>query len=388
MAVEEKILTDREKELAKTFEATKEQLRKCDHQVGMVMDLNKCIGCQLCSMACKTLWTSSEGREYMWWNKVNTMPGLGSPKDWQKMGGGYKVKFGGQVMEPVRGKHPTKKEFGDYWDYNWNEVVNSPAGQVHLQAKNREDGSVPDWGMNWDEDQGAGTYPNSFYFYLPRICNHCSYPACVDACPRNAIYKRESDGAVVIDQDRCKGYRFCLEACPYKVIYFNFITDTSMKCIFCYPRLEQGVANACARQCTARVRWVGFVDKPESIIYKLVKVWKVALPLHAEFGTNPNVFYVPPLAPPRLDENGKLDTTKPRIPREYLRYLFGPEVDNALDIMAKEMDKVRSGGRSELMEILIAREWKKMFDQFDKDPAIMNRVPPTGVTYNRPGTTK
>jgi len=302
------------------------------------------------------------------------------------MGGGYKVKFGGQVMEPVRGKHPTKKEFGDMWDYNWNEVINNKAGEVHLQARNQEDGSIPEWGMNWDEDQGAGTYPNSFYFYLPRICNHCAYPACVDACPRNAIYKRENDGAVVIDQERCKGYRFCLEACPYKVIYFNFLTEKSMKCIFCYPRLEAKVANACARQCTGRVRWVGFVDKPESIIYKLVKVWKVALPLHSEFGTNPNVFYVPPLAPPRLDDNGKVDFSKPRIPRDYLRYLFGPEVDNALDIMQTEMDKVRNGGRSELMDILIAREWKKMFDIFDKDPATMERMPPKGVTYTRPGT--
>lgn len=385
MAVEEKKLTDREKELAKTFEATKEQLRKSDHQVGMVMDLNKCIGCQLCSMACKTLWTSSEGREYMWWNKVNTMPGKGSPKDWEKMGGGYKVLFDGKVMEPVQGKHPTRKEFGDMWDYNWNEVINSKAGEVHLQAKNQEDGSTPDWAMNWDEDQGAGVYPNSFYFYLPRICNHCSYPACVDACPRNAIYKRETDGAVVIDQNRCKGYRFCLEACPYKVIYFNFITDTSMKCIFCYPRLEKNVANACARQCTARVRWVGFVDKPESIIYKLVKVWKVALPLHSEFGTNPNVFYIPPLAPSRLDDGGKIDPTKPRIPREYLRYLFGPEVDKSLEIMQKEMDKVRGGGKSELMEILIAKEWKKMFDIFDKDPATMDRKPLKAGAYTRPG---
>ncbi|MFP4040383.1 MAG: 4Fe-4S dicluster domain-containing protein, partial [Desulfosudaceae bacterium] len=241
-------------------------------------------------------------------------------------------------------------------------------------------------GMNWDEDQGAGKYPNSFYFYLPRICNHCSYAACIDACPRNAIYKREEDGAVVIDQDRCKGYRFCLEACPYKVIYYNFMEDTSMKCIFCYPRLEEKVANACARQCTARVRWVGFVDKPESIIYKLVKVWKVALPLHSEYGTDPNVFYIPPLAPHRLDKNGKIDTSKPRIPREYLRYLFGPEVDNSLEIMTKELEKVRQGGRSELMEILIAKEWTHMFDEFNKDPATMERKPPKSQKYDRPGT--
>lgn len=374
MAGEEKKLSDREKELAKSFQAAKDNLRKCKVQVGMVMDLNKCVGCQLCSMACKTLWTNMEGREYMWWNKVNTMPGKGSPKDWEKMGGGYKVKFGGKVMEPIRGKHPTRKEFGDMWKYNFNEVVNNKAGAIHLQAKN-PDGTTPDWGMNWDEDQATGKYPNSFYFYLPRICNHCAYPACLDACPRNAIYKREEDGAVVIDQDRCKGYRFCLEACPYKVIYFNFVKDVSMKCIFCYPRLEQGVPNACARQCTGRVRWVGPLDEPKSLIYKLVKVWKVALPLHAEYGTNPNVFYVPPLAPFRLDESGKIDPKKPRIPRDYLRFLFGPEVDKAISTLDKEMQKVRNGGKSELMEILIAREWKTMFGPYKKDPATLQRVP-------------
>jgi ethylbenzene hydroxylase subunit beta/complex iron-sulfur molybdoenzyme family reductase subunit beta len=237
--------------------------------------------------------------------------------------------------------------------------------------------------MNWDEDQGAGKYPNAFYFYLPRICNHCAYPACLDACPRNAIYKRKNDGAVVIDQDRCKGYRFCLEACPYKVIYFNFVQDVSMKCIFCYPRLEEKVPNACARQCTGRVRWVGFVDEPKSLIYKLVKVWKVALPLHAEYGTNPNVFYVPPLAPPRLDKDGKLDLSKPRIPRKYLRFLFGPEVDAALGVMQTELDKVRTGGKSELMEILIAREWSHMFGPFDKDPASLERKPDSSAKYTR-----
>jgi ethylbenzene hydroxylase subunit beta/complex iron-sulfur molybdoenzyme family reductase subunit beta len=229
--------------------------------------------------------------------------------------------------------------------------------------------------MNWDEDQGGGKYPNAFYFYLPRICNHCTYAACIDACPRNAIYKREEDGAVVVDQERCKGYRFCLEACPYKVIYFNFVQKTSMKCIFCYPRLEEEVATACARQCTGRVRFLGFMDDEKGPIHKLVKVWKVALPLHLEYGTEPNVFYVPPLAPPRLDEQGKIDPSKPRIPMAYLRYLFGPEVEKALETMQTEMDKVRSGGKSELMDILIAREWAGMFRPFTKDPATLERPP-------------
>ena len=374
MPVDEKKLTEREKELALEFQASKEKLRESKRQVAMVMDLNKCIGCQLCSMACKSLWTQMEGREYMWWNKVNTQPGKGSPKDWERKGGGYQVLFGGKVRDPVRGELPTRKDFGDMWKFNFEEVFSSKAGDKHLQARN-PDGTEPDWAMNWDEDQGGGTYPNAFYFYLPRICNHCTYAACIDACPRNAIYKREEDGAVVIDQDRCKGYRFCLEACPYKVIYFNFVQKTSMKCIFCYPRLEQEVATACARQCTGRVRFLGFMDDETGPIHKLVKVWKVALPLHLEYGTEPNVFYVPPLSPPRLDEEGKVDPSKPRIPMAYLRYLFGPEVEKAMEVMQSEMTKVRSGGKSELMDILIAREWAGMFKPFTQDPALLERVP-------------
>jgi ethylbenzene hydroxylase subunit beta/complex iron-sulfur molybdoenzyme family reductase subunit beta len=374
MGVDEKQLTDREKELAQDFAATKDKLRECKKQVAMVMDLNKCIGCQLCSMACKTLWTNQEGREYMWWNRVNTQPGKGSPKDWERMGGGYKVQFGGKVRDPVRGKHPTMKEFGENWNFNFDEVFTSKAGDRHLEAKN-PDGTSPDWGMNWDEDQGGGKYPNAFYFYLPRICNHCTYPACVDACPRNAIYKREEDGAVEIDQERCKGYRFCLEACPYKMIYFNFVKHTSMKCIFCYPRLEKNVATACSRQCTGRVRFLGFLDDKNGVIYKLVNIWKVALPLHPEYGTEPNVFYVPPLSPPMLTDDGRIDGTKSRIPLDYLRYLFGPEVENALKTIKQEMQKVREGGKSELMEILISREWKSLFGPFVNDPSTLERKP-------------
>lgn len=366
-------LTEREQELATEVEAAKEQLRKFERQLVMVMDLNKCIGCQTCTMACKSLWTRKEGREYMWWNTVNTLPGKGTPKDWERTGGGgYKVLFGGKVREPVRGKLPTRKEFGDDWKFNFDEVINSKHGTTRLKATN-PDGTEPDWGMNWDEDQGGGKYPNAYYFYLPRLCNHCAYPACLDACPRNAIYKRSKDGAVQIDQERCKGYRFCIEACPYKKILFNFAVAKSQKCIFCYPRTEKNVANACMRQCPGRVRWVGFLDDEEGPIYKLVKKWNVALPHHPEYGTEPNIYYVPPLAPPRLHEDGRIDESKPRIPAEFLRFQFGPEVDQALETLKQEMQRVRDGEKSELMEILIAKRWSEMLGPFDVDPVTIEQ---------------
>jgi ethylbenzene hydroxylase subunit beta/complex iron-sulfur molybdoenzyme family reductase subunit beta len=329
-------------------------------QVAMVLDLNKCLGCHTCSMACKTLWTRDEGQEYMWWNTVNTMPGKGTPRDWEKMGGGF------ENGKAKPGKLPTKHEFGEAWEFNYKEVFAGGKGKnTHLQVE----GAAPAWGPNWDEDQGAGEYPNSYAFYLPRICNHCSRPACVSACPRKAIEKRESDGIVVINEDRCRGYRFCMEACPYKKIYFNHNSGKAQKCIFCYPRLEQGVVNACARQCPGRIRHVGYLDDKDSSVYKLVNTWKVAVPLHPEYGTEPNVFYVPPSNPKRLDESGRLDHNKPRIPESYMRSLFGQAGIDALAVVAEEMQKVRDGGKSELMDLLVVYKWTDMFGGFDKDPA-------------------
>nr|AFF61331.1 putative steroid C25 dehydrogenase-like beta subunit [Sterolibacterium denitrificans] len=329
-------------------------------QMAMVLDLNKCIGCHTCSVACKTLWTRDEGQEYMLFNTVNTMPGLGTPKNWEAMGGGF------PNGEAQLGQMPTTKGFGEAWEYNHNEVFYGGEGQsVHLQIQ----GDQPDWGPNWDEDQGGGDFPNSYFFYLPRICNHCTHPACLEACPRQAIVKREEDGVVVINEDRCRGFRFCMEACPYKKIYFNHVKKVSQKCIFCYPRLEQGVAQACARQCPGRVRFVGYKDDQNAPIWKLVEKWKVAIPLHPEFGTEPNVFYVPPFdAPTRFDANGDFDHSKPRIPDEYLISLFGEKVLDSIQILKAEREKMRQGGKSELMDLLIAYRWNDMFGGFDVNP--------------------
>jgi ethylbenzene hydroxylase subunit beta/complex iron-sulfur molybdoenzyme family reductase subunit beta len=125
--------------------------------------------------------------------------------------------------------------------------------------------------------------------------------------------------------------------------------------------------------CPGRVRFVGYRDDAAAPIHKLVDVWKVGLPLHPEYGTEPNVFYVPPIAPPRIDANAELDETKPRIPDEYLISLFGPDVLRALGVLKGEMAKTRAGGKSELMDLLIGYRWKEMFGGFDKDPAMLER---------------
>jgi nitrate reductase / nitrite oxidoreductase, beta subunit len=220
------------------------------------------------------------------------------------------------------------------------------------------------------------------FHYLPRICNHCLNPACVGSCPSGAIYKRGEDGVVLINQERCRAWRMCVTACPYKKSYYNWSTGKSEKCILCYPRLESGQAPACMHSCVGRIRYLGVMlydaDKihnvasceedelvdaqldiyldpfdpdvirkakengladstiraaQQSPVYKFVKKWKIALPLHPEYRTIPNLFYVPPMLPAMasVDADGIYDSTteslwagieKSRLPMKYLASLF------------------------------------------------------------------
>jgi nitrate reductase beta subunit len=225
------------------------------------------------------------------------------------------------------------------------------------------------------------------FCYLPRICNHCLNAACVAACPSGAIYKRGEDGIVLINQEVCRGWRMCVTACPYKKTFYNWSTGKSEKCILCFPRLETGQAPACFHSCVGRIRYLGGLlydadrllealhasdDKlvetqrdlvldprdpkvragalrngidertleaaERSPVYRYVKEWKLALPLHPEFRTLPMLFYVPPLLPVMAKtEEGLYDTSghelfapieRARLPMEYIAKLFsGGNVD-------------------------------------------------------------
>lgn len=315
----------------------------------MVMDLNKCIGCQTCTVACKTQWTNRDGREGMYWNNVETKPGAGYPRGWEDAGGGFDAQGNLRTGEmPQR-----KSQYGVPWDYNHDELMSGAMLEPDQDAK---------WGPNWDEDVGAGEFPNNHYFYLPRICNHCSNPSCLSACDNQAIFKRDQDGIVLIDLDRCQGAKSCITACPYKKIYFNALKSKSEKCIFCFPRIERGLPPACAEQCVGRIRFVGFLDDEEGQVYKLVKKYKVALPLHPESGTEPNVYYVPPMSGPlKFDKEGKPIEGSERIPSEYLESLFGPEVHEALATLKVEVEKRKNGEGSEMLDLLIAYNHSDMF---------------------------
>lgn len=324
-------------------------------QFAAVFNINRCIGCQTCTMACKSTWTFSKGQEYMWWNNVETKPYGGYPQFWDvKILKLLKDAHDEQGLEMKWGKttpEDRKSPYGGYDGLTVFEAVqrsDPPNGQSralgYLPADsewakpNVHEDTSPQSKMETDE-MGFFRKPvklpehQTYFFYLQRICNHCSYPACLAACPRKAIYKREEDGVVLIDQERCRGYRKCVEACPYKKSLYNGQTKVTEKCIACYPRLEgkdtgitpDGVPieTRCMSACVGKIRLQGLVQlegdgtwkqDESNPIYVLVQKEKVALPLYPELGTQPNVYYIPPRW----------------APRPYLRQMFGPGVDEAI----------------------------------------------------------
>lgn len=316
-----------------------------EHQYAMVMDLNKCLGCHTCTIACKKQWTDGDGMDYMYWNNVETHPGTGYPKGWHTLGGGFN-----ETRQLRPSALPAKEDYGEAFEYDYSQRLFEGRGKPVMPHV------PPTFSSNWDEDVGGWDTTNPFFFYLPRICNHCTHPACLEACPRKAIYKRQEDGIVLIDQERCQGYRYCIKACPYKKIYFNEVTGKSQKCIFCYPRLEQGQTTACSAQCPGRIRFVGLLDDPESPVHKLVLKHKVALGLFPEKGTSPNVYYVPPFNPPKFGAAGRSILEDPRLPLDYLRYLFGPEVVRVIGFLEAELARSQRGESSEVLQLLIGRD--------------------------------
>jgi dimethylsulfide dehydrogenase subunit beta/complex iron-sulfur molybdoenzyme family reductase subunit beta len=313
------------------------------HQYAMVLDLNKCIGCQTCTVACKKQWTDGDGMAHMYWNNVETHPGQGYPRNWISIGGGFRE---GTL---VPGALPTLEDYGVPWEYDYRQALFEGSGKPVMPHVE------PTSGPNWDEDVGALNRGDNYYVYVPRICNHCTHPACLEACPRHAIYKRDEDGIVLLDQERCRGYRQCVRACPYKKIYFNEVVGKSQKCIFCYARLEKGAVNACAKQCVGRIRFVGLLDDPASPVHQIVIRHRAALPLLPWKGTSPNVYYVPPFSPPRPGHGGRSLLEDPRFPVDYLVSLFGQEVTPLLVRLEGELRRAQEGGRSELLQLLIGR---------------------------------
>ncbi|MGH3483154.1 MAG: nitrate reductase subunit beta [Nocardioidaceae bacterium] len=410
-------------------------------QLAMVMNLDKCIGCHTCSVTCKQAWTNRSGMEYVWFNNVETRPGQGYPRtyeDQERWHGGWelnrrgrlKLKGGGRVKKLLsifsNPKLPSIRDYYEPWTYDYENLTTAPLQEHTPVAQPRSlisgDPMKIEWSANWDDDLGGGPelapgdpvlqqvsdkirldFENTFMFYLPRICEHCLNPSCVASCPSGAMYKRSEDGIVLVDQDRCRGWRMCVSGCPYKKVYFNHKTGKAEKCTFCYPRVEVGLPTVCSETCVGRLRYIGVflydadrvleaasVTDPQDLyeaqldilldpadpwvleaaahegiprdwmdaarrspVYRLAKTYRIALPLHPEFRTMPMVWYVPPLSPvvDALRDTGHdaedadnlfgaVDAL--RIPVEYLAGLFTAGDAAPVDAVLKRLSAMRA----------------------------------------------
>jgi Fe-S-cluster-containing dehydrogenase component len=127
-------------------------------------------------------------------------------------------------------------------------------------------------------------------FFVPKLCNHCTHPACVQVCPVGATY-RTKDGVVLIDHEYCIGCRYCVQACPYGARLFNEEQGVSDKCTWCYHRITRGLQPACVEVCPVGARVFGDMNDKQSPISLFVRNNRVQV-LKPESGNAPNVFYV------------------------------------------------------------------------------------------------
>ncbi len=416
-------------------------------QIAMVLNLDKCIGCHTCSVTCKNVWTNRKGVEYVWFNNVESKPGIGYPKQWEnqaKWKGGWtrengklELKAGGRTSKLLNiFANPNMPEIDDYYEpfeMDYSRLQHAPLSEATPTARPRSaiDGSQMDkihWGPNWEDDLAGEfskrskdsnfngiekemykEFQNTFHMYLPRLCNHCLNPACVASCPSGSIYKRAEDGIVLVDQEKCRGWRMCVSGCPYKKVYYNWESGKSEKCIGCYPRIESGMPTVCAESCVGRIRYMGVIlydadrisdaaavdeqglynaqmnifldpNAPEVIaeakdagipdhwiiaaqkspVWKMAMEWKIAFPLHPEFRTLPMMWYVPPLSPVQTQiDQGKLPTEADgaipkaealRMPAQYLANLLTAGDEAPIIKALRRLLAMRSYQRSKHVE--------------------------------------
>jgi nitrate reductase beta subunit len=412
-------------------------------QIAMVLNLDKCIGCHTCSVTCKNVWTNRKGVEYAWFNNVESKPGIGYPKNWEdqeKWNGGWalknsklELKAGGRASKLLTiFANPDMPQIDDYYEpfeMDYQRLQKAPLSEAAPTARPKsmltgETMEKITWGPNWEDDlagefekrsqdvnfdgiqkQIYKEFENTFHMYLPRLCNHCLNPACAASCPSGSIYKREEDGIVLVDQDKCRSWRMCVSGCPYKKIYYNWESGKAEKCIGCYPRIESGMPTLCSESCVGRIRYQGvilydadrieeaagaderglynaqmniFLDPndpkvieqarhdgiPEawleaarnSPVWKMAMEWKIAFPIHPEYRTLPMAWYVPPLSPVQSQvDQGNLPTEADgaipksealRLPARYLANLLTAGDEKPIISAINRMLAMRSYQRS------------------------------------------
>jgi len=200
------------------------------HLYGMGVQVTKCIGCGRCAEACKIE------------NDVPRVPFFF--RTWIER---YVVRADGEVQ------------------------VESPDGGVHgFKALEDEKGILR-------------------AFFVPKLCNHCDNPPCVQVCPVGATFK-SPEGVILVDKDYCIGCRYCIQACPYGARYLDPRTMTAEKCTFCYHRITKGLQPACVEACPTQARVFGEMKALASPLRRMMRMSHLQV-LKPYLNTEPKVFY-------------------------------------------------------------------------------------------------
>ena len=204
--------------------------RPLEHNYAMGVQIEKCIGCGKCVEACKI---------------ENDVP-----------------------MEP-------------YYFRTWVErYIIYTDGEVSVDSPN---GGIEGFPPVDDDKQILRT------FFVPKLCNHCENPPCVQVCPVGATFKSQ-DGVVLVDEDYCIGCRYCIQACPYGARFLDPRTHTADKCTFCYHRITKGLLPACVEICPTQARIFGELDKLSTPLNRMMRQSNIQV-LKAHMNTEPKVFY-------------------------------------------------------------------------------------------------
>ncbi len=234
-------------------------------KLGLVIDLDTCVGCHACATSCKE------------WNT-------------------------GGIAGPLTDERPYGREPSGVW---FNRVHS-----YELEATGA--------------DAAAGPAQPDMTLHFPRSCLHCETPACVTVCPTGASYKRAADGIVLVDEDRCIGCKLCSWACPYGAREYSAVEGVMKKCTLCVDRIynahlpEDERVPACVQACPTRARHFGDLGDPESDVSRLVAE-RGGVALMPELGYRPVNRYLPPR--PRRAGDGKPEPERPTLAASALHWL-------------------------------------------------------------------
>lgn len=209
---------------------------------GMLIEVERCIGCDICLKACKDEFIGNEHPPYS-----------------------------ASQPEPSYG-------YGSNMTFGWPNTPSTATPWVlhgHLWMDVRE--------------QTQGTYPNINLRYVPMPCMHCDDPPCLKASNNGAVYKRP-DGIVIIDPEKSRNQTQIVDACPYGKIYLNSEKAIPQKCTFCVHLVDNGSQPRCVEACPLKVITFGDLEDPKTEVSKKVEALK-AKPLHQEYETRPKVYY-------------------------------------------------------------------------------------------------